>query len=121
MVFFIANLLTYILKAILFPAVNEVPVFWKMGAAFIGIGFAMLANFILNHFWTFRKSKNNDHIFKKMLKFHIVAIMSVVINNAILFALHTWFGVVDVLAKFIGILVAFLWNYFVNVKWTWRE
>ena len=27
----------------------------------------------------------------------------------------------EVLAKFIGILVAFIWNYFFNVKWTWKE
>jgi putative flippase GtrA len=30
-------------------------------------------------------------------------------------------GVPDIFAKFIGILVAFVWNYFFNARWTWRE
>ena len=90
-------------------------------SSLIGDEISIIYNFFLNHFWTFRKSKNKDRIFKKMLKFHLVAITSVIINNAVLFGLHTWFGVVDVLAKLIGILIAFLWNYFANSKWTWRE
>ena len=30
------------------------------------------------------------------------------------------FGVFDVLSNFIGIVVAFLWNYFINRNWTWK-
>jgi putative flippase GtrA len=28
--------------------------------------------------------------------------------------------VYDVLSNFIGIVVAFLWNYFINRNWTWK-
>jgi len=30
------------------------------------------------------------------------------------------FGVYDLLSNFIGIVVAFLWNYSVNRNWTWK-
>ncbi len=90
-------------------------------ASLIGDELSILWNYFLNNNWTFKKSKNKDPAAKKIIKFHLIAITSVVINNAILFGLYKGFGMWDLLAKFIGILVAFLWNYFFNVKWTWRE
>ncbi|RMF07284.1 glycosyltransferase family 2 protein [Candidatus Woesearchaeota archaeon] len=92
-----------------------------LASSLIGDEISIIWNFILNHEWTFKHSTNDSHVLVKMLKFHAVAISSVVINNSVLFFLHTRFGVWDVAAKLAGILIAFLWNYFVNVKWTWRE
>lgn len=54
--FVIANGITCLIKIILFPGSGEVPVFWKMGASFIGTGIATIVNFLLNHFWTFKDS-----------------------------------------------------------------
>lgn len=92
-----------------------------LAASVTGDEISILTNFYLNNVWTFKKAKNNDSIKKKLLKFHIVSISSIVINNIVLFTLHLGFGVYDVLAKFIGILVAFMWNYFFSVRWTWKE
>lgn len=92
-----------------------------LSSSLCGDELSIIYNFFLNHYWTFKYSTTGDHILKKMFKFHIVALTSVVINNIILFTLHTGFGVWDTLAKFIGILIAFMWNYLMNVKWTWRE
>ena len=57
--FVIAGIISYILQITLFAGVSAVPVFWKMGASFVGIGIAMLLNFILNHFWTFKQQEKN--------------------------------------------------------------
>ncbi len=92
-----------------------------LGSSLLGDEISLVYNFLLNQLWTFKDSTNTDHLFTKLMKFHVVALTSVVINNSILFLLHKGFGVPDVFAKFIGILCAFLWNYLVNVKWTWRE
>ncbi|ODS40675.1 MAG: hypothetical protein A7315_02345 [Candidatus Altiarchaeales archaeon WOR_SM1_79] len=92
-----------------------------LASSLTGDELSIIYNFILNHYWTFRGSTSKDHILKKLTKFHIVAVTSVIINNAVLFILYTGFGVMDVLAKFIGIIIAFVWNYLLNVKWTWRE
>ena len=102
------------------------PVFGKgnailLSSSLIGDEISIIWNFLLNHFWTFNKSTNTDHIFMKMAKFHFIALTSVVINNSVLFALHLGMGMGDIRAKLIGILIAFMWNYIGNVKWTWRE
>ncbi len=92
-----------------------------LSSSIIGDEISIIFNFFLNHYWTFKNSTNKDHVISKLFKFHVVAITSVIINNAVLLILHTGFGVMDIMAKFIGILIAFIWNYFMNVRWTWRE
>jgi dolichol-phosphate mannosyltransferase len=82
---------------------------------------SIIYNFTLNNIWTFRHSRNSDTMIVRLMKFHFVALGSVVINNVVLYTLNQWLGVWDMLAKFIGILVGFVWNYVVNTKWTWRE
>lgn len=109
-----------LMKSVLYPAFGESNA-TLLASSITGDELSIIWNFLLNHFWTFKKSTNKDHVMLKLLKFHLVAVTSVLINNAVLFALHRGFGVWDLLAKFIGILVAFVWNYLVNVKWTWRE
>jgi dolichol-phosphate mannosyltransferase len=69
---------------------------------------SIIYNFIFNHKWTFKDTTNDDHIIIKLLKFHAISIMSVFINNSVLFILYKMLGVPDVLAKLIGIIVAFL-------------
>jgi len=92
-----------------------------LGASLIGDEISILSNFLLNNIWTFKKTKNSDPVMGRIVKFHIVSLTSILINNSVLFFLHKGFGIPDVLAKFIGILVAFFWNYFFSIKWTWRE
>ncbi|UCE74499.1 MAG: glycosyltransferase family 2 protein [Methanomassiliicoccales archaeon] len=92
-----------------------------LASSLTGDEISIIYNFLLNHYWTFRGVTSKEHILKKLAKFHIVALTSVVINNAVLFFLHIGFGLTDVVAKFIGIIIAFIWNYLLNVKWTWRE
>jgi dolichol-phosphate mannosyltransferase len=90
-------------------------------ASIIGDEISILWNFALNQRWTFRKSGNKDSILVRCLKFHLITITSVGINNAVLFLLNGLFGVWDLLAKLIGIFVAFLWNYIGSTRWAWKE
>lgn len=92
-----------------------------LAASLAGDEVSILYNYFLNNMWTFNNSSNRDHVISKLLKFHVTAAASVVINNSILFILYKLFLVPDIPAKLIGIIVAFFWNYFINVKWTWRE
>lgn len=92
-----------------------------LGASLAGDEISILYNFFLNNIWTFKHATNSDCIAKKLLKFHMTAGASIVINNSVLFLLYKLLNTPDVLAKFIGIMIAFFWNYFINVKWTWRE
>lgn len=80
---------------------------------------SILSNFMLNHLWTFRDSTSTSHLGMKLAQFHAISVAGVLINNAVLFALHKQIGVWDTLAKLTGILIAFLWNFFANRRWTW--
>jgi dolichol-phosphate mannosyltransferase len=82
---------------------------------------SILSNFALNHRWTFRDTKNPSPIAIKLTRFHLISITGVLINNAVLFGLYKEFGVRDTLAKLLGILIAFLWNFFANRRWTWGQ
>ncbi len=92
-----------------------------LSSSLAGDELSIIWNFILNHQWTFRDSTDDSHIFRKLMVFHLVALLSVVINNSVLFLLHGHYGMSDTLAKLIGILIAFVVNYFGNARWTWRE
>ena len=80
---------------------------------------SILSNFALNHRWTFGDTRNPSHITVKLAQFHAISIAGVLINNAVLFGLHKYFGWWDTLAKLTGILIAFLWNFTANRRWTW--
>lgn len=107
-------------KSLLYHYVGESDV-TRHTASLAGDELSIIWNFVLNHKWTFRDSTNDSHILRKLLHFHLIALTSVLINNAFLFVLHKQFEMWDVLAKLIGILVAFVVNYFGNSRWTWRE
>ena len=80
---------------------------------------SILSNFALNHLWTFRDSANPSRLGIKLARFHLISVAGVLINNAELVGLYKEFGVRDTPAKLAGILVAFLWNFFANRRWTW--
>lgn len=88
-------------------------------ASLSGDEVSILSNFTLNHRWTFGDSTSKSHVGLKLARFHAISVAGVVINNVVLFALHKQFGLWDTLAKLTGILVAFLWNFFANRRWTW--
>ena len=90
-------------------------------AALIGIECSILTNFVLNHGWTFRKRKSKDHVFTKLLKFHVVAGIAGVVNYAIFVALVYLFGFYDILSNCIGIIIGTLINYVLNSIWTWPK
>ena len=74
-----------------------------------------------NHVWTFRKSQSRSHFPMRLLKFHLTSVGGFLINYTVLVALTELAGLYYLLSNLAGIVAAFLWNYTVNVKWTWRK
>lgn len=90
-------------------------------ASFFAIELSILNNFIWNDFWTFRtagvhKLSSRWH---RIVAFHLVSAGGLVINMGILWILTSIFGVYYLLSNLFGILVAFVWNFFVNRRVTW--
>jgi len=97
---------------------NNLPLLF---ASLFGDWLSVIYNFSLNDILTFKNKKATDKFSIRLLKFHMVALTSIIINNAILFLMHKGLGYGDVFSKLTGILIAFVFNYLANVKWTWRE
>ena len=82
---------------------------------------SILSNFLLNNFWTFRQSSDPSGLFPRMLKFHVTSVAGFVIKFTILIGLTKLAGLHYLIANVVGVLVAFAWNYAINVHWTWRD
>jgi dolichol-phosphate mannosyltransferase len=82
-----------------------------------GIEISIITNFILNDRFTFvdRRSDKNNSFIKRLLKFNLVCLTGAAINFGIYSLITGLWGtdslVVRQVANFIGIIVAFVWNY----------
>jgi dolichol-phosphate mannosyltransferase len=89
-------------------------------AVIIGIEVSIITNFILNDTFTFAKRRAGKSFMGRLLRFNLICIAGAAIQWGLFMLFTRLFGVYDLLSNFIGIVVAFLWNYSVNRNWTWR-
>jgi dolichol-phosphate mannosyltransferase len=89
-------------------------------AVVIGIEVSIITNFILNDTFTFATRRTGKSFPGRLLKFNLICVAGAGIQWGLFMLFTRVFGVYDVLSNFIGIVVAFLWNYFINRNWTWK-
>jgi dolichol-phosphate mannosyltransferase len=89
-------------------------------AVIIGIEVSIITNFVLNDTFTFAKRRAGKSFPGRLLKFNLICLAGAAIQWGLFMLFTRVFGVYDLLSNFIGIVVAFLWNYFVNRNWTWK-
>ncbi len=111
-------------------AVNE-GVYWLLTrpasiadtlAVAISIEVSLLSNFILNDLWTFRdrRSAGSTSIFSRALKFNVICGAGALLNFG-LFHLLTWaFGIFDMVALLIAIIIASAFNFVFTKRFTWQ-
>ena len=88
-----------------------------MVAGVLAIEASILSNFYFNDRWTFHDVKTKP-LKQRIYLFHLVSVGGMIINLAVLFTLTT-LGLWYIQAQFIGILIAFTWNFVVNRRKTW--
>ena len=85
---------------------------------------AILNNFLWNDLWTFgdisRKQTGKRQRFKRFLKFNIVCLAGIIIQTLVVNFLFNSLGMNQYMAKLIAIAVATIWNFWVNLKLSWR-
>jgi dolichol-phosphate mannosyltransferase len=85
---------------------------------------AILNNFLWNDLWTFgdisRKQIGNRQRFKRFLKFNMVCLAGIIIQTLVVNFLYNSLGMNQYLAKLVAIAVATIWNFWVNLKLSWR-
>ncbi len=89
----------------------------------MGIEVSIISNYFLNNYFTFadRHRKGFRGQFYGLFLFHLVSIAGAVINYAVAILFSEGFGMNIYIANLIGIALATVWNFMLNIQWTWKE
>jgi len=91
-----------------------------------GIEVSIITNFLLNDYFTFadRRTGKRKSFISRVLKFNLVCLAGAAINFGIYSGILALAGTdtlsLRLIANFIGIVVAFIWNYTLSLFWTWK-
>ena len=121
----------FLLKFVKFSLVGFSGVFVDFGITFFfkeivkiqkyvanAVGFSMAAttNYFLNRIWTFHSQ--NPNIMLEFTRFFIIALIGLMINLLIIWALSGKFKVNFYLSKLVATIVVTLWNFLINAYYT---
>jgi len=85
---------------------------------------AIVNNFLWNDLWTFRditqQQRGKRQRLKRFLKFNLICLAGLILNVLIVNLLFNIFGVNEYLAKLIAIVIVTFWNFWINLKLSWR-
>jgi dolichol-phosphate mannosyltransferase len=94
----------------------------KFIASPVAIEVAILFNFLINNFWTFRWRKTNSGFQMKGLKFNTVSLLALGVSYSTFIVLIFIFpGWPPHIAQALGIPPAMFINYFLNSRWTFKN
>lgn len=85
----------------------------------IGFIVAATSNYILNRIWIF--TSYNPHIIEEYFKFFFVSILGLGINTVVLYFLVIRLKWKFYFSKFFAIGTATLWNFFINLIYTFKN
>ncbi|HEY9807219.1 MAG TPA: GtrA family protein, partial [Candidatus Obscuribacterales bacterium] len=90
----------------------------------ISVELAIINNFLWNDAWTFadvsRRQQGWRQRLKRLLKFNVICLMGLILNTLIVNALFNFFHTNEYVAKLIAIAVVLFWNFWINLKLSWR-
>jgi dolichol-phosphate mannosyltransferase len=90
----------------------------------IAAEFAILNNFLWNDLWTFRDISSYQigwgKRIKRFIKFNLVCLLGVFLNVAILNIFYNYLHINRYLANLIAITLVTAWNFWINLKLSWR-
>lgn len=93
-------------------------------SAILSAEVAIINNFLWNDFWTFgdisKRQPGKRQRLKRLLKFNVVCLMGLILNVLLVNLLFNVFGMNEYLAKLIAIAAVTLWNFWINLKLSWR-
>ncbi|MEA5497768.1 glycosyltransferase family 2 protein [Limnoraphis robusta] len=85
---------------------------------------AIVNNFLWNDRWTFADLTHQQRSWtqglKRFLKFNLICLTGLVLNAIIVNILSRGLGINEYLAKLIAIALVTFWNFWVNLKLSWR-
>ena len=93
-------------------------------SAIVSSEVAIISNFLWNDLWTFgdisKRQPGKRQRLKRLLKFNTICLMGLILNVLLVNLLFNVFGMNEYLAKLIAIAAVTLWNFWINLKLSWR-
>ena len=106
----------YVLSDILHLEVN--------GSLIVAAELAIISNFLWNDLWTFgdisKQQPRKRQRLKRLLKFNTICLMGLILNLLLFNLMFNVFGINKYLANLIAIATVTLWNFWLNMKLSWR-
>ncbi len=85
---------------------------------------AIINNFLWNDFWTFgdiaSRQPGKRQRLKRLMKFNIVCLLGLVLNVSIVNFFFNILGINEYIAKLLAIAAVTVWNFWLNLKLSWR-
>jgi putative flippase GtrA len=85
----------------------------------LGFLCAVVSNYVLNRRWTFRS--NDPAVAAQFIKFLLVALVGLILNNGIIYLLHGHAAMPFYTAKLMATGVVMLWNFAANNWFTFKS
>lgn len=103
---------------------TEVGGLYYLYSSLLAVEVAIVSNFLLNEFWTFRdrssQLSSGSNRLKRFLKFNLICALGGVLNVSVLWALTDLAGLNYLISNLFGIGVSTIWNYGLNSNITWE-
>lgn len=84
---------------------------------------ALICNFLLNEFWTFRSNCYNQRRWKNRfargIRFHAICGLGIILSVLLLLLQVNVLNVQPIFANFVAIVIVSFWNFFLNWKVNW--
>lgn len=87
-------------------------------AATISFGVAVINNYLLNKYFTFKSSEKNN--LKQFTKYFLVSLIGLGINNTSMYFLINYLLCWYIYSKMMTTLVVLFWNFLANKYWTFK-
>ncbi|MEG3977072.1 glycosyltransferase [Microcoleus sp. herbarium8] len=85
---------------------------------------AIISNFFWNDWWTFgdisKRQPGMKQRLKRLLKFNTICLMGLILNVLLVNVMFNFLGINEYLATLIAIAAVTLWNFWINMKLSWR-
>jgi dolichol-phosphate mannosyltransferase len=85
---------------------------------------AVINNFLWNDLWTFsdisRRQPETRYRIKRFLKFNIICLAGIILQTLVVSLMYDFLGVNEFVSKLFAIVVVTLWNFWINLKLSWR-
>lgn len=85
---------------------------------------AVVNNFLWNDLWTFgdisRQQRGKRQRLKRFFKFNLICLAGIILQALLVSLLHDAFNVNEFVAKLLAIAIVTFWNFWINLKLSWR-